>query len=265
MFFSLIIPTLNEEQNVSNLLKRLQRTLQRLDMDSEVLIVDDDSKDSTREKALSVFEKWSGRTQGKVYWRRNKKKSLAESVVEGLEKTRGNIIGVMDADLSHPPELIAEMLNKLLNENLDVVIGSRYVEGGDIKHWPFKRRWLSILGCYFCRILTGIKDGTSGFFVLKREILDDAKINARGFKIGLEIFSKTRLAHVAEVPYVFENRKKGNSKLKLSILWAFALQVFRLLIVRIISKKYFWLWTILLWALGVGTLYFVIAISEIGR
>jgi dolichol-phosphate mannosyltransferase len=138
----------------------------------------------------------------------------------------------MDADLSHSPEVIPNMIHELRSLDTDIVVASRYVKGGSIIGWPFKRRLISKgavnIAKYSLRINKQITDPMSGFFALKRHIVDNVKINSAGYKILLEILVKSSDAHVKEIPYTFTNRLAGQSKLDNAVIWDYIKAVYSL-------------------------------------
>lgn len=204
---SVLIPSYNEAENIESLLKRISLTLNRENINYEILVIDDNSQDNTADLAGSIL---SG--IGRVIKRNASKRSLSLSVLEGIKNAQGNHLIVMDADGSHPPELIPGLLNEL-NQGCGLVIASRYVKGGSCKNFPLKRRLISKAACLLGRTLTRIRDNTSGFFCIKKESLAIERLKPYGFKIGLEIFIKADYGSFKEIPYTFINRKKGKSKL----------------------------------------------------
>ena len=228
---SIIIPTLNEAGNIPDLLKRTFKSLDSIDIDYEILIIDDASEDNTADIAQELLGQ-----KGRVIKRRENIRSLSLSVIDGIKKAKGDIIVVMDGDGSHPPELIPVFLDNL-REGYDLIIGSRYIKGGGTQEFPFKRKIISVIACLIGRIVTEVKDNTSGFFCIRKEVLDNVNLTPRGFKIGLEIFVKSNISAFKEVPYIFINRKKGKSKLTLRPILQFLYQVFSLWVYKIFKSK----------------------------
>ncbi len=144
---------------------------------------------------------------------RTGKLGLSSAVLEGFAAASGDILVVMDADLSHPPEKIPEMVTQITEGRADMVVGSRHVPGGSIEDWPIHRRLLSKAATLLARPLTKVKDPMSGFFALKRSVIEGVELDPVGYKIGLEILVKGRHTKVVEVPIRFANRKAGQSKL----------------------------------------------------
>ncbi len=228
---SIVIPTYNEAENIGGVLKRIIEGLGKIGIDYEILVVDDASQDGT----AGVAEKALGGS-GRVIRRVSKKKSLSLSVLDGIKESAGNAVVVMDADGSHPPELIPVFIKKL-EEGYDLVIGSRYIKGGGTKGFPFKRKFISGFACLLGRLLTRVKDNTSGFFCIKKSALEGVSLTPDGFKIGLEVFVKANCASFIEVPYNFSDRIKGMSKLKPKVVAQYLKQVLGLLAYKISRNK----------------------------
>jgi len=201
MLISLIIPTYNERKNLSELIRRIDNSLSKINY--EVIIIDDNSPDGTGKLA----EKLSKTYPVKVIHK--KERGLALAVVTGFKHARGEILLVMDADLQHPPERIPYFLKEI--KNADIVIGTRYTGVS------FKRKIISkgakLLVMILFSSIRKLKEPHSGFFMLKKKVIEDVKLEPIGFKILLEILLKGNYKNVVEVPFVFGERKKGESKL----------------------------------------------------
>ncbi len=143
--------------------------------------------------------------------RRAGKAGLASAVVAGFAAARGDTLVVMDADLSHPPEVVPSLL-AAIEGGADLAIGSRYVKGGGAMDWPLRRRIVSRVACLMGNALVPVRDSTSGFFALRRGVIDGVTLNPIGFKIGFEVMARGRYARAVEVPYVFRDRELGRSK-----------------------------------------------------
>jgi dolichol-phosphate mannosyltransferase len=157
--------------------------------------------------------------QIKVIFRAHKY-GLMSAILQGIQDSSGEYILVMDADLSHSPEVIPIMIDEIQNSDYDIIIGSRYIKGGSIIGWPFRRRVISIgatkLAQYGLKIK--VKDPMSGFFICKRHVLRNIDINTAGYKILLELLVKKPGINAKEIPYSFVNRKLGKSKMDLSVI-----------------------------------------------
>jgi len=211
---SIIVPTYKERDNIGILITRIDLTLRSVRIPYEIIIVDDNSPDGTADYAETLSKAYPVRIV-----RRSGKLGLSSAVLDGVRVSRGSVIAVMDADLQHPPEVLTEMLGKLINNACDVVIASRYVEGGSVSGWSFFRRLVSLGAILMARVLLpkvrGVKDPMSGYFMFRREVIDGVidEMNPGGFKVLLEILVKGRVRKVSEVPYIFGRRYQGESKL----------------------------------------------------
>jgi dolichol-phosphate mannosyltransferase len=125
------------------------------------------------------------------------------------------VLGVMDADFSHPPALLPDMLAVFTATEADVLVASRYVPGGSTPNWPFKRRLLSRVGCLLARPLSPIRDAASGFFLIRSTIARGVQVQAGGFKICLELIVRGSAVRLVEIPYRFDDRELGESKMSL--------------------------------------------------
>ncbi len=221
---SILIPTYNESENIPQLLRSirdgLHSLLKQLDAKAEIIIVDDDSPDGTADVAegYSTSIRDEGRLSVKVL-RRYGKRGLLSAVLDGLKTAQGSNVVVMDADLSHPPALIPVMLDELMHDRCDLVIASRYVDGGSVENWSMKRKALSISANMIARMILNldVKDAVSGFFACKRWILEGIEFTTSGYKILLEVLVKVDNIRVKEIPYTFVNRCHGKSKFSTKI------------------------------------------------
>jgi dolichol-phosphate mannosyltransferase len=209
---SIIVPTLREEANLRILIPRIAAAMKTSGRHYEILIMDDDSRDGTD---LAVSELAKNFPVELIV--RTGQRDLSLAVLEGLRRARGEYLVVMDADLSHPPEVIPQLLDALDKPGTDFALGSRFTQGGRTQDWTCFRALNSFVATLVCRPLTGpITDPMSGFFALRGETLERATaLNPIGYKIGLELICQCRCQQVAEVPIVFQNRTRGESKLNL--------------------------------------------------
>ncbi len=229
---SVIVPTYKEVENLPLLSERLDQVRQKHHLSLELLIMDDDSQDGTEELVSSIDKDWIT-----LVVRKNER-GLSKAVVEGLKLARGDVFVVMDADLSHPPEKIPEMLAEL-ERGADFVMGSRYVAGGLTGDSWGLFRWLnSRVATLLARPLTSVKDPMSGFFALPRATFESAcDLNPIGYKIGLELMVKCDLFRIEEIPIHFENRQFGKSKLTLTQQKKYLQHLFRLFIYKYWNKN----------------------------
>ena len=145
---------------------------------------------------------------------RHEQPDLTGSILAGVALARSDVIVVMDADLSHPPERLPALVAPLLDGSHDVAVGSRHVPGGSTEGWPLHRQWLSRLGGWFARPLCDVSDATSGFFAFRRELAATIPERARGYKTLLELLMAGQgKLRVVEVPVCFHHRTHGTAKL----------------------------------------------------
>lgn len=223
---SVVIPTYNERVNLQALVERIFNACSGMEV--EVVVADDNSPDGTAELAEEL-----GRRFPVKVLRRFRDRGLSQAVLDGFRNAGGDIMGVMDADLSHPPEKIPEMVKAL--ENADVVVGSRMAEGGGVKDWPLARKLISTGATLLARPLTSVSDPMSGFFFIRRRVIDGVVLNPMGYKILLEILVKGSYSNVAEVPFVFLDRQTGESKLNMRIQLQYLAHLLKLYLYKVLG------------------------------
>lgn len=227
---SIIVPTYNESQNIVRMLDSIAETLSPY-KGSEIIVVDDNSPDGTAEMAKSHAKIISTKKKIRIeIISRNGKFGLSSAIIKGVQYASGDCLVIMDGDFSHPPQVIPSIIQALQDSNYDIVIASRYVKGGSIIGWPFKRRLMSKGATKIAQYGLGIdvKDPVSGFFAFRRDIISGLKFDAIGYKMLLEILVKTKGARVKEIPYTFTNRRIGASKLDASVMFDYLGAVLRL-------------------------------------
>jgi len=205
---SIIIPTYNERARLGELVDAIGEVFEQHRIPGEIIVVDDNSPDGTGQFAETL----SARHPVRVVHRPGKL-GLGSAVIDGFVAAKGDVLGVMDADLSHPAEALPRMLAALDRWRADLVIASRYIPGGGTRNWPFVRRAMSRFACLLARPLTAARDATSGYFLIRRAASEDVRIQARGFKICLELLVRGRVGTIVEVPYEFADRAAGESKM----------------------------------------------------
>jgi dolichol-phosphate mannosyltransferase len=205
---SIIIPTLNEAGNIDPLLKRISSVIETARLEAEVLIVDGGSTDGTQ----AEVQPWIDRRSIRLILS-EAKLGLAGDVVAAARSARGDFVVVLDADLSHPPDAIPQLVQPLLDGTHDMALGSRYIKGGSMLDWPWSRWLVSRVATMLVGPLARVKDPLSGFFAVRRHLLLDLVRQLSGFKIALEILARggDRL-RVIELPIIFQNRATGRSK-----------------------------------------------------
>lgn len=231
---AIVVPTYREVENLPALVSRIGELRRRYELDLELLIVDDNSRDGTRELVDKMALPW---IQLII---RTSDRGLSQAVLEGLRRATATTLVVMDADLSHPPEKIVEMLSAL-NQGADFVVGSRFVRGGSTDDDWGLFRWLnSRVATLLALPLVPLKDPMSGFFALRRETFQKGDpFNPIGYKIGLELVLKCRCETVREIPIHFEDRRLGKSKLSLREQLRYLQHVRRLYIYKFGSFSHF--------------------------
>jgi dolichol-phosphate mannosyltransferase len=211
--FSLIVPTYNESKNLAKLVEILTQLLNDYFNDSyELIIVDDDSPDLTWQVGLDLMSEYP---QLKVM-RRQGEKGLSTAVIRGWQASQGEVLGVIDGDLQHPPETLIKMLDEMA-KGADLAVASRHVEGGGVSDWGFMRRILSrgaqMLGLLILPNVIGrVSDPMSGYFMVRRSAIANYSMNPLGYKILIEVLGRGNIGSVAEVGYIFQERQEGESK-----------------------------------------------------
>jgi dolichol-phosphate mannosyltransferase len=205
---SIVVPTYNERERLADLVHAIFRGYSAAGIDGELVIVDDNSRDGTGRIADDLARQYRI-----TVLHRTGKLGLGTAVIAGFDASSAPVVGVIDADLSHPPDMPSRMLAVMNRTSADIVIGSRYIPGGGTRNWPVSRRIMSRLACLAARRLTPVVDATSGLFLIRRDLARKVRISAGGFKICLELLVRGRPASVVEVPYVFSDRAAGESKM----------------------------------------------------
>ncbi|MGH9588980.1 MAG: glycosyltransferase, partial [Terracidiphilus sp.] len=197
---AILIPTRDEAANILALLSRIQATLDAAEIRYEIIVVDDESRDGTAER-VSAAAKADGRIRLLV---RGGERGLAGAILHGRQHTDAEILGVIDADLQHPPELLPALFNAIV-EGRDLAVGSRYIEGGELDGLTPARRLVSSIAAWASlplqqRVLR-VRDPLSGFFLVRRRCLDWVEFHKSGFKLLLEILVRGRICSVQEIPF----------------------------------------------------------------
>jgi dolichol-phosphate mannosyltransferase len=211
---SIIVPTYKEAENIPTLVRRVFSAMHQAGIPAEMVIVDDDSKDGTDRVVKDLASEFAVRLIT-----RTEERGLSSAVVRGFKEARHDILLCMDADLSHPPESLPEVIAPIRENRAEFCIGSRYVAGGRTKEdWGLLRKLNSLGATLLARPLTSATDPMAGFFCLRHGVLkraEEAGLNPIGYKIGLEILVKARCRQIAEIPIEFSDRLHGRSKLTL--------------------------------------------------
>lgn len=219
---SIVVPTFNELHNIRELLRRLEATLGATGW--EIVFVDDDSPDGTANEVRNIAQ-----ADPRIHClQRVGRRGLASACIEGMLATSAPTIAVMDADLQHDETVLLKMLVEIEQNGADLVIGTRYADGGSTGDWNVSRKAMSQLATRMSQVILRqpVSDPMSGFFMLNRKVLDTTvhDLSALGFKILLDILATARQPlRIAEVPYCFRNRFAGESKLDEMVMWEYGM------------------------------------------
>jgi len=217
MRISTVIPTRNEKPNII----RLIPALQALPFKPEIIVVDD-STDDTLATAMYLGAKGV----------KGQHKGLGQAIIDGISASSGDIVVVMDADFSHNPKSVSDLVNPILEQGYDMTIGSRYVKGGSTVGWSPRRKLISKVAGMLAYPITFIKDNTSGFFAIRRTLIDGVKLKADSWKIMLEILVRANPTAVMEVPICFEDRVAGQSKFTMKEAKRYIIHLFKLALLK---------------------------------
>ncbi len=227
---SIIIPTYNESQNILQILKSIKDNLPK-NFVTQTIVVDDNSPDGTGklvEDYLKNIKKMADYTIEIIH--RKAKDGLSSAILKGIQHAKGDTIVVMDCDFSHPPQIIPKLIESIKKYQYDIVVASRYIKGGKIQGWSLKRKTMSKFATLIAKKGLGINthDPMSGFFAFKRNIIKGLNIDAIGYKFLLEILVKTKDVNIKEIPYTFQNRELGSSKLSIRTIFDYYRSVWKL-------------------------------------
>jgi dolichol-phosphate mannosyltransferase len=237
---SVVLPTYNEGANIASVVEKLIACLDPIPgLSYEVIVVDDDSPDRTWEKALELTARFP---QLQVI-RRQGERGLSSAVIRGWQLAKGRILGVMDADLQHPPEVTAKLCQEMMR-GADLGIASRHVEGGGVSDWSLIRRIISrgaqLIGfCLLPEVIGRISDPMSGFFMIRRTAIQGRLLHPLGYKILIEVLGRGKVGWIAEVPYTFRERVEGASKLTNKIYIEYFQHLFRLRVDLLKESSFF--------------------------
>jgi len=234
---AVVIPTLSEKDNVAPLVELLDAVLDGVSW--EVIFVDDDSPDGTAKRIREI----SRRDRRVRCLQRIGRRGLTTACIEGALATSAPFVAVMDADMQHDEKLLPQMLATLKSEPVDLVVGSRYVVGGGIGGWNTARASMSAFATRLSRLIckANVTDPMSGFFMLRREVLEEAlwRLSGQGFKILLDILaSSPQSLRLRELPYEFRERQRGESKLDTLAAWEYMMLIADKLIGHIVPIRF---------------------------
>ncbi|CAD7856985.1 MAG: hypothetical protein [Olavius algarvensis Gamma 1 endosymbiont] len=202
---SVIIPTYQERDNIESAITGIAEAMGTRRF--EIIVVDDNSPDGTADSASGLAERFPVRVL-----RREGKLGRGAAVRFGFECAAGGIVGVMDADLQHPPATAVALIHEI-EQGHDIAVASRYVRGGGIEDWPLSRRLISRAASLLTRMLTSVRDSGSGCFFARKAIIEEMRSDTEGYKTLLCLLADGHYSSVKEIPYILRPRRHGKSKL----------------------------------------------------
>ena len=211
--FSLVVPTYNESRNIERIVALLSQQLDAVLLhDYEIIVVDDNSPDGTWEIAQALMPRYPCLR----VMRRQEERGLSTAVIRGWQVSQGEILGVIDGDLQHPPEVLQQLLAAIA-QGADLAVASRNADGGGVSTWSAMRRFLSrgaqLLGLLLLPdVVSRVSDPMSGYFLVRRSAISGRSLHPLGYKILLEVLGRGEIDQIAEVGYVFQEREAGESK-----------------------------------------------------
>ncbi len=224
---TIVVPTYNEGENPKRVITALKEAL--CERKFEVVFVDD----SRDERSMQILAELAEESEQVRYIHREVERGLGTAVVRGFEEAKGNLIAVMDADLQHPPEVLNDMLEQI-ELGYDMVIPSRFVPGGDDGGLSSFRKFVSftarVMGQFALKRVRPISDPTSGFFLIRKEVVEGVKLQPIGWKILIEILVRGNYDKVVEIPYRFQARIAGSSNMSLREQWNYLKHLTRLIL-----------------------------------
>ncbi|PAV89783.1 hypothetical protein WR25_22437 [Diploscapter pachys] len=228
--YSILLPTYNERENLPIMIYLLDKYLK--DINYEIIIIDDNSPDGTLEVAKKLQKAYG---EDRVVLRpREGKLGLGTAYIHGLKHSRGNFIILMDADLSHHPKYIPQMIETQKKHESDIVTGTRYAGNGGVSGWNLKRKIVSKGANILTQILLnpGVSDLTGSFRLYRKECLAEliSKSISKGYVFQMEMMFRARKAglRIDEVPISFVDRFFGESKLGAQEIYGYALGLLKL-------------------------------------
>lgn len=230
---SVLLPTYNERANLSSVVKRIDSVLRPLQPRYEIVVIDDDSPDRTYEVAKELADRYPVRVI-----KRTNEVGLATAVVRGIDESHTDKLIVMDADLQHPPERIPDLLSEL--ETHDLVVASRFVNDDSVSHFGLIRQTMTFVANLLAWLcfprVRSVSDPQSGFFALRRSVIENIDLDPIGYKILIEIIVRGEYDCVTEVGYEFDERAGGHSNMTMGTIVNYLRHLGRLLITKRIQR-----------------------------
>lgn len=236
---SLILPTYRESRNIQTALREVFETLSAVEgLRFEIVVVDDNSPDGTAQLALDA----AVAVPCVRVVQRTSESGLATAVIRGWQLARGQVLGVMDADLQHPPAVLAHLV-EAMRGGADLAVASRHIEGGGVSDWSIFRRMISrtaqLIGLILLPEAAGrVSDPMSGYFLLRRKAIAGIPLHPMGYKILIEVLARGQASHIAETGYVFRERQRDESKVSARIYVAYLRHLLRLRLSRIRQSRF---------------------------
>ena len=231
LMLALVVPTVNEEGNIAQLIDRARAALDPQHVPFEIIVVDDDSRDRTA-AIVTEISRHDPRIRLVV---RKGQRGLSGAILDGWRQSSADILGVIDADLQHPPELLPRLYEAVASGK-DLAIGSRYAAGGGIGDWSFFRKLLSSAAVWATWPLqkhgARAHDPMAGFFMVRRECVENLSFQRQGFKLLLDVLVRSRIRSIEEIPIDFGLRTADESKANFRVGWDYAK-----LLVRLYARK----------------------------
>ncbi|MDA8019735.1 MAG: polyprenol monophosphomannose synthase [Thermoanaerobaculia bacterium] len=222
---SIVVPTFLEAESLARLVPALFEELEPRGYQPEVIVVDDGSTDGTPDVARDLAQSYAVRLI-----ERQDRRGLATAVIEGFDASRADVLVVLDADGSHPVSAIPKLVDAVGSGEFAIAVGSRHAEGGGFREWPLFSRLKSRFAAFFARGLTDLRDPTSGFMAVRRDLYETLELDPIGWKIVLEVVVRAAPAPWVEIPIIFEKRTHGVSKQTPWILlqyWRHCIRLYR--------------------------------------
>jgi len=238
ILLSVVLPTFNESKNIEEMVRRLDHVLHSSFGEAyELIVVDDNSPDGTSEIAAALALKYS---RLRVI-RRQSERGLSSAVIRGWQVARGQFLGVIDADLQHPPEIIVALAQEI-QRGAEIAVASRHIKGGGVSDWRFSRRIVSraahFLGLIILpAVISRVSDPMSGYFIIRRSAIQGVELRPLGYKILIEVLGRGRCRWIGEVPYVFRERVEGESKVSRKIYLEYLQHLLRLRISTLLLSR----------------------------
>lgn len=221
---SVVLPTYNESENLPKIVPLISLALETAGITFEIIVMDDHSPDGTYAVALELGKNYPVRAVDRV----GKTRGLSAAVIDGFELASGVVVAVMDADMSHPIDVLPQMVASILAGDADIAVGSRNILGGGSVEWPWYRRLISNTAALMTLGITPMTDPTTGYMAVRKSLLNFDRYNPIGWKIVLEIVAKHPEASLKEFPILFQDRQFGKSKMSLKEQGAYIQHLLRL-------------------------------------